>query len=63
MQVRKRHEKQGIKPVMKQTSAETRMVDLEAQHGIYSQSKKGDVKQEEETYENQCGGEPEGILQ
>ena len=40
MQLRKLHEKQGIKPAMKKTKAEARTVALEAYFGIDTQSKK-----------------------
>ena len=55
MQVKKLHEMQGIKLAVKQTSAEARIIALEAQLGINSQPKKGDVKLEGETPETSVG--------
>ena len=45
--VHKFHEQQGIKPIMKQTSTDARIVALEAKLGIASQPKEGDVKKKE----------------
>ena len=63
MQMRKLHEKQGIKPAMKQTSAETRIIALEAWLRINPESKKGDVKLKGETPKNQCGVKSKGVMQ
>ena len=57
MQVRKLHEQQGIKPTVKQTSAEARIAALDAWLRIHSQPKEGDVtkKKEEGPKEPVCG--------
>ena len=57
MQVRKLCEQQGIKPAVKQTSADARISVLEAKLGITSQPVQGDVnKKEGETpKEQKCG--------
>ena len=61
MQVRKLHEQQGIKPTMRQTSADMRIAALEAKLGVSSQSKEGDVKKPEgETPEEPAWGRNRG---
>ena len=48
MQVRILHKQQGIKPAMKQTSADARIAALGAKLGISSQPEEGDVKKTED---------------
>ena len=65
MQVKKMHEQQGIKLVMKQTSADARIAALEAQLRISSQPKEEESnvrKKKGETSEEPAWGETEGIL-
>ena len=59
MQVRKLCDQKGIKPAMKQTSAEARIAALEAHLGMISQPK-GDAKQEGLTKQHRGG--TKGIL-
>ena len=47
MQVRKLQEQEGIKPTMRQTSADVRISALEAKLRITSQPEQGDVKKKE----------------
>ena len=58
MQVRKFHEQLGIKPNVKQISADTRIAALEAKLGIASQTEEGDVKKKggESPEESALGG-------
>ena len=57
MQVRKRHEQQGIKHAVKHTSAEATIAALEAQLRINSQTMEGDLKQKKgETPEEAAWG-------
>ena len=47
MQVRKQCEQQGIKPAMKQTSAEVRIITIETQLSISSQPMESGIKKKE----------------
>ena len=68
MQVRKLHEQQGIKPMVKQTSADARIAALEAKLWISSQPKEGNVKKmkgetPEESVQGRNRGNSEVICQ
>ena len=61
MQVRKLFKQQDIKPTSKQTSTDARIAALEAQFGLSSQPKEGDVKKKEgETPEEPAWGRNRG---
>ena len=60
IRVRELCKHQGIKPAMKQTSAEVRIAALEAQLGIKSQPKKGDDEKEEKTLKEPAWGRKRG---
>ena len=57
MKVKKLQQEQGIKPAIKQTSADARNAALEAKFKTSSQPKESDVKKtKEETRKNQAWG-------